>query len=221
MQCCPALPVHLTEWGWDSAGGGQSCDPPPERSTRAPFPECVSERSQALYAVRGALVLARKGLSRATWYFYANTDLTSTAWDSAGGTGVFARSGLISTESAGFKHKQAMFALEHFVQTLGSTTFLSSLQENAEGFVYILGTQSGTPTHIVSWLPIDGDSNTSASLTFNTSFGAQRAWYIGLDNAHGGPDALGLGLSTGRCSCLLCRSSSRSPPHPGQTFHAA
>ena len=188
-QVLPGMPVFLTEWGWDAAGGGETCNPPPERASQAPFPECVSEQSQALYAVRGALVLARKGLSRATWYFFGNTDLTAGAWDSAGGTGVFSRSGLVSTQTAGFKHKQAMFALEHFVQTLGAATFQSALQETAQGYVYVLGSKSGAPTHIVAWLPIDGDSTTTATLSFSTPtpFGARRAWYIGLGTPTAAP----------------------------------
>jgi len=143
----PGLPVYLTEWGWDSAGGGQSCDPPPERSTQAPFPECVSERSQALYAVRGALVLARKGLSRATWYFYANTDLTSTAWDSAGGTGVFARSGLVAVNATRFVPELAHYALQTFVALLGSARFLSAVRRR-QGCVCLRSGLECRPTNL-------------------------------------------------------------------------
>eukprot|EP00937_MAST-01D_sp_MAST-1D-sp2_P001620 g1620.t1 len=35
----PGLPVYVSEFGWDSAGGGEECT----------FAECVSERAQALY----------------------------------------------------------------------------------------------------------------------------------------------------------------------------
>jgi hypothetical protein len=28
----PGLLVYLTEWGWDSAGGGEDCNPPPDRA---------------------------------------------------------------------------------------------------------------------------------------------------------------------------------------------
>jgi hypothetical protein len=176
----PGLPVHLTEWGWDSAGGGQTCHAPPERSGQAPFPECVSEQSQALYAVRGALVLARKGLARATWFFYGDLEITPSVWDST--RGVFARSGLVGTQASGFKSKQSLLALEHFVQTLGSATFLSAIQESEQGYVYVLGTSDGTPTHVVAWLPVDGDSSATASLTFNApaNFAAAHAWFLGL-----------------------------------------
>ena len=56
-RSAPGLPFYLSEWGWDSAGAGETCD----------FSQCVSERAQALYAVRSALMLQRLGVQRMSW----------------------------------------------------------------------------------------------------------------------------------------------------------
>merc|ERR1711871_1759580 len=58
----PGMPVYVSEFGWDSSGGGEDCT----------FSECVSERAQALYAVRSTLMFARLGIRRATWFFASN-----------------------------------------------------------------------------------------------------------------------------------------------------
>ena len=157
----PNLPVYLTEWGWDSAGGGETCGPPTGASGPDPFPECVSEKAQALYAVRGALILARKGLSRLTWYFYANTVETLSSWQSY--TGVFARSGLTSSSAAGFVDKLSKFALEQFVDTVGDSHFVGVIREDREAFVYLLGDGNGTVSHVVAWRPVDSKDNKVSS----------------------------------------------------------
>ncbi len=174
----PGLPVYLTEWGWDSDGGGEGCGPPPERAGDAPFPECVSEGSQALYAVRGALVLARKGLSRLTWYFYGNQDISTQTWDKI--KGLFARSGLVSSQAAGFQSKRALHALEVFVSTLGHTHFMGVLREDAEAFVYLLGDGNATVTHVVAWRPVDGEDLNSSVISFALAGQPVKAWRLGL-----------------------------------------
>jgi serine/threonine-protein kinase ATR len=173
----PGLPVYLTEWGWDSDGGGEDCGPPPERAGDAPFPECVSERAQALYAVRGALVLARKGLSRLTWYFYGNFQVTATVWDKT--KGLFARSGLVSSQAAGFQSKLALHALEVFVSTLGHTHFMGVVREDAEAFVYLLGDGNATVTHVVAWRPVDGEDGNITSVEFSLNATPVKAWQLG------------------------------------------
>ena len=62
----PSLPIYVTEYGWDSPGGGEVCY---SQMTR-----CVSEWDQAVYLARGLLMLARLGMQRATVFFYANTN---------------------------------------------------------------------------------------------------------------------------------------------------
>lgn len=162
----PDMPVYLTEWGWDSAGGGEDCNPPPERSGDAPFPECVSEAAQALYAVRGALVLARKGLSRLTWYFYGNTVVTPSVWDKA--KGLFGRSGLTSSSAAGFKNKLALYALEQLVAVIGNDRFHSVIREDRDAYVYALtDSVGGDITKIVAWRPVSADIDVSLNASVN------------------------------------------------------
>jgi hypothetical protein len=173
----PALPIHLTEWGWDSAGGGEDCNPPPERSADLPFPECVSEDAQALYAIRGALVLARKGLSRLTWFFYGNTGRSLADWDRT--KGVFSRSGLASSQSAGFRNKQSLYALEDFISLLGETHFLSVIREDRDAYVYLLGSEDGTPSHVVAWRPISAEDSSSKVITISTAItGVIKSWSL-------------------------------------------
>ena len=62
----PSLPIYVTEFGWDSFGAEEACLPPMTR--------CVSEWSQAVYLVRGLLMLSRLGMQRASLFFFANTD---------------------------------------------------------------------------------------------------------------------------------------------------
>ena len=69
-----SMPIYVTEYGWDSPGGGEECF--------AEMTRCVSEWDQAVYLVRGLLMLSRLGMQRATMFFYANTDGVS---DNMGG----------------------------------------------------------------------------------------------------------------------------------------
>ncbi|MDP6934663.1 MAG: discoidin domain-containing protein, partial [Myxococcota bacterium] len=101
----PGTPVRVTEWGWDSDGGGEDCNDD----------ECVSEQAQALYAVRGALMLARWGIERSHWYFYANL---------ASGDTLFTRSGLTGSANVNFERKRSWYALKALVDTLGERVFL-------------------------------------------------------------------------------------------------
>ncbi len=142
----PGKPVWLTEWGWDSPGGGEDCT----------GTECVSEVSQARYLVRGAMLGARWGLARMTWYFFANVE---------GSPGLFGRSGLLASKATNFAPKRGYVALEAFVARLGDRRFLSVLQEDDEdGYAYLLGGADGVPTHLVAWLPVPGDDTTTETL---------------------------------------------------------
>ncbi|EKX55234.1 hypothetical protein GUITHDRAFT_99015 [Guillardia theta CCMP2712] len=176
----PGLPIYLTEYGWDSAGGGETCDPPAERATDPPFPECVSERSQAIYAVRGALVLARKGYARLTWFFYGNSAISLQDWDRT--KGLFSRSGLVSSGSAGYQEKMALRALEIFVETLGSKRFLGVVREDSSAYVYELGDAGGRVTHLAGWLPIDGEEEREEEVSFEYGGAPSgEAWRLGSD----------------------------------------
>lgn len=115
------LPVYVSEFGWDGAGGGATCV--------GHGPECVSERAQAVYAVRGALLCARLGAYRASWFFFA--DLGSDK------SGVFARSGLTTSVETGSVPKQSYRAMAGLVRVLGSSHFLGAVQEDDQlGWVH-------------------------------------------------------------------------------------
>ena len=174
----PGLPVYLTEWGWDSAGGGEGCGPPPDRAGEPPFPQCVTEAAQALYAVRGALMLARKGLARLTWYFYGNQIESGTSWDEA--QGLFARSGLVSSSATWFQNKRALYALEVFVSTLGQSHFMGLVREDDTAYVYLLGDGNMTITHVVAWRPVDAGDNSTANISFSFAGRPAKAWQLGL-----------------------------------------
>lgn len=53
----PGKPVWVTEWGWDAHLPEEACT----------ITQCVSQHAQALYALRGLLVLARKGVGQTNW----------------------------------------------------------------------------------------------------------------------------------------------------------
>ena len=54
----PGKPVWLTEWGWDAHLPGEPCI----------GIGCVSQHAQAVYAVRGLMILARKGVAQTHWW---------------------------------------------------------------------------------------------------------------------------------------------------------
>ena len=53
----PGKPVWVTEWGWDAHLPGEVCN----------GTHCVSQYAQAAYAIRGLMILTRKGVDRAYW----------------------------------------------------------------------------------------------------------------------------------------------------------
>ena len=137
--------IYLSEWGWDSAGGGEDCT----------HSECVTEQEQAFYAVRGALMSARLGLDRLTWYFYANT---------GGASSLYARSGLTASAATGFAEKRSFKALESMVNMIGDKHFIDVIQEDEEAWVYLLGDENGNPTHLAAWRPINGNDESTITI---------------------------------------------------------
>lgn len=134
----PNKPIYLSEWGWDHTGGGEACT----------HSECVSEKAAAAYGIRGALMAMRSGVERATWFFYANEARPSS---------LYTRSGLTGSVKTDFKPKMAYRAFINLVNLVGDQHFLEVVQEDEKGWVYLLGDEDGTATHLVGWLPINGD----------------------------------------------------------------
>ena len=172
----PDMPIYLTEWGWDTDGGGQSCT----------HSECVSEAAGALYAVRGALFAHRLGMERATWYFYGNTDQGSTLWS---------RSGLTGSAASNFQLKKGFHALEGLVSLVGDQYFLEVINEDEDTYAYLFGDSTGQATHLITWKPIDGDDASTSTFAWTTSYHAAAAY--GLSGNQATPDVLATPSNTG------------------------
>lgn len=134
-QNMPGKKIYLSEWGWDSDGAGEDCT----------HQECVSEAAAANYAIRGALIAARLGIDRATWFFHAN-DKT--------GSSLYTRSGLLGSANTGFAKKKPFFALELLVKHLGKKYFHSVEREDEIAWIYRFGDADGKVTHLVAWRPV-------------------------------------------------------------------
>ncbi len=167
----PNMPVYLTEWGWDSAGAGESCN----------ATECVSERAQALYGVRGALMLSRLGLDRLTWFFYANDAKCDT---------LYCRSGVTGSLNTGFAPKQSFRAFQALLKNVGTRYFLNVLREDSTAYIYVLGDKNGIATHLVAWKPVVGDDTTISNLSLPVNALPASAVILSGATATGEPTAL-------------------------------
>ncbi|MFK7932009.1 MAG: hypothetical protein AB8G22_00785 [Saprospiraceae bacterium] len=150
----PEKPIYLSEWGWDHTGGGEACT----------HSECVSEKAAAAYGVRGALMAMRAGIERATWFFFANEERPSS---------LYTRSGLTGSVKTNFQPKMAYRAFTNLIELVGDSYFLEVLQEDKNGWVYLLGNQAGTATHLIGWLPENGDSKRVENLILNKKLTSQ------------------------------------------------
>lgn len=152
----PGKKIYLSEWGWDSAGGGEDCT----------HEVCVSEEEGAVYGIRGALMTQRLGIDRATWYFYANSDKESS---------LYTRSGLTGTGRTGFKKKKVYLAFESLLHHCGTSFFLKTIQEDEEAWVYLMGNAEGQATHLIAWRPIDLKENAAKVINLKGPYEAQQA----------------------------------------------
>ncbi|MCF8244562.1 MAG: discoidin domain-containing protein [Saprospiraceae bacterium] len=159
-QNMPGKKIYLSEWGWDSDGAGEDCT----------HDECVSEQAAANYAVRGALIAARLGIDRATWFFHANDKAPSS---------LYSRSGLLGSANTGFAKKKTFFALQSLVASLGDKYFYSVVREDETAWVYRFGDADGKVTHLVAWRPVDSDAaNNHAAMVKVGKRKAKVAWLL-------------------------------------------
>lgn len=155
----PGKKICVTEWGWDSAGGGQDCT----------HSECVSEQAQALYGVRGALMYMRLGVDRLTWFFYGNLSAPSS---------LFTRSGLTGPAENGYVKKKSFRAFREILNHIGDYRFLSVKQENSQGWVYEFGNATGNK-YLVAWRPVDASVPTSSYVSIaSPGYKPVGAWRI-------------------------------------------
>jgi hypothetical protein len=164
----PGKKIYLSEWGWDAPGAGEDCT----------HNECVSEEAAAAYAVRAALIAARLGIDRATWFFYANEEK---------GSSLFTRSGLTGSVTTGFQKKKPFHALESLVRLCGDKFFLQVVREDETAWLYLLGNADGKPTHLVAWKPIGGDDTHRQLLPWKTTQQAKSAVRLTGDSPAGTP----------------------------------
>lgn len=130
----PGKKIYLSEWGFESAGGGEDCT----------HRQCIPEAEAAAFAVRGALQAHRLGLDRATWYYYANE---------TGKSRLYARAGLTASADAGFQKKQTYYAFAAMVEELGDLHFVKVYRESDAVWGYYYGDKNGKISHLILWRP--------------------------------------------------------------------
>ena len=155
----PGKPIYLTEWGWDSDGADEPCT----------HSECVSEKAQALYAVRSLMFFARLGIDRMTWFFYANT---------GPGSSLFTRSGLTGGPDTNFKKKMSYFAFEALINAVGDKHFVAIEREDKKYWAYWLGDGNGKRTHLIVWRPVDAENTSKIKVKISTDRAASAAMLI-------------------------------------------
>ena len=134
----PGKKIFLSEWGWDSAGGGEDCT----------HNQCVREEDAAAFAIRGALIAHRLGIDRATWFYYGNE---------TGKSRLYARSGLTSSIEKGFEKKKTYYAFDHLVKVLGDKHFTRVYKEQNDYWAYYYGDKNGKASHLILWRPVMND----------------------------------------------------------------
>jgi len=125
--------IYVTEFGYDSEGGGESCT----------HPVCVSEHEQAIYGVRAALILFRLGVDQFYWYYFANVAYQSFLHN---------RSGLVSSSDKGFLPKESFGAFKILYGLLKDYKFDKVLCENDLCYAYQLITGNGDKIWVM-WRP--------------------------------------------------------------------
>ena len=127
----PDKKIYLSEFGYESAGGGNAC----------PHRECLSPELAAAYAVRSLVLAHRLGFDRATWFYYADEERE----------GTFSRSGLVSSRSAGFREKPVFTALKTLLQHLGDRQICWTLSADQGLHAYAYGTTNEQPDALIAW----------------------------------------------------------------------
>jgi hypothetical protein len=141
------LPIYVTEYGYDSEGGGDDCS----------HSVCISEFDQAIYGIRMTLILYRLGVKQFYWYYYANVDYKSILHN---------RSGITSSYSKGFEKKKSYYAFELMQKEIGDYYFHSVVMENDQGYVYAFADINNNIRKIIAWRPTSENHNEKEWIEF-------------------------------------------------------
>lgn len=143
-------PVYVTEFGYDSDGGGDDCT----------HDVCITEFEQAIYGTRMALILYRLGVRQFYWYYFANVDYNSMKHN---------RSGLTSSYSKGMMQKISFNSFELLQKYIGDFYFHHIIMENENAYIYAFSDSSGKIMRIIAWRPTSENHNSSEWISFPTS----------------------------------------------------
>ncbi len=146
----PGKKIYVTEFGFDATGGGENCT----------HSECITERQQAIFGVRMAMILWRLGAENFYWYYFANV-----AYDSF----LHNRSGLCGSYKTGFQKKLAFDAFEHLYQILGPYHFYKIVREDDEAYAYLFKNLSTRKKILMVWRPVEKISVTPKWITIPIS----------------------------------------------------
>ena len=129
----PGKGIYVTEFGYDSDGGGETCT----------HSVCVPEKVQAIYGVRSAIIFQRLGVKQFYWYYFANVAYNSFLHN---------RSGLSSSSKAGFQEKISFYAFKLLYNELKDYSFDKVLSENSQLYAYLF-TDKQNNKIVIAWIP--------------------------------------------------------------------
>ncbi len=155
----PGKSIIVTEFGFDSEGGGEDCT----------HSECISEMEQAMYGTRMALILYRLGAESFYWYYFANVDYQSQMHN---------RSGLTASYSGGFEPKLSFKAFAQLKTELGELYFKRVVEESPQAYVYAYADKSGVVKKLIAWLPSSTDHMKSTWVDIPWKASSVKATYL-------------------------------------------
>lgn len=141
------IPVFVTEFGYDSEGGGEDCT----------HGVCISEFEQAIYGPRMALILYRLGVEQFYWYYFANVNYISMLHN---------RSGLTASYGNSFQQKLSFHSFQILQELIGDYYFHHIIKEDEDAWVYAFSDSSGEIKRVIAWRPTSENHNENIWVTF-------------------------------------------------------
>ncbi len=158
----PGKNIYVTEFGYDSRGGGEKCT----------HSVCVSEKVQAIYGVRMALMLQRLGVKQFYWYYFAND---------ASASYLHNRAGLTASSKNGFRKKTAFYAFQRLYKNLKDFHFEKVITESNRLYAYLFADHKNN-LMIVAWIPTHANHDKHRWVTVPGNYTFQLATPIISDN---------------------------------------